>query len=106
MLLGAAHASADRPRVDGNDPVPVVTIAVQPGPPGQVLVGLSCPGWRPLPPQTRPLDIAALETIAVDAAQYGERLGRSLFDGGHLGQQLDELRNGLMSTAGKFRIRL
>jgi hypothetical protein len=106
MLLGAAHASNDRAEAEANRPLPVVTIAVQPGPLGHVLVGLSCPGWRPLPPQTRPLDIAELETFAVDAAQYGERLGRALFDGSHLGRQLDELRNGLVSTAGGFRIRL
>ena len=103
MLIGAAQVPKDR---DQDRPLRVVTIAVRPGPPGEVGVELSCPGWRPLPPQTRPLDIAALEAVAVDAAQYGERLGRALFDGTELGRQLDELRIGLLSDAGGFRVRL
>jgi len=106
MLLGAAQAATDRPEVDEGRPLPVVTIAVQPGPPGEVLVGLSCPGWRPLPPQARSLDLATLETVAVDAVQYGERLGRALCEGSELGRQLDELRIGLLARAGGFRIRL
>ena len=44
--------------------------------------------------------------MAVDAAQYGERLGRALFDGTALGRQLDELRIGLLDDAGGFRVRL
>jgi hypothetical protein len=106
MLLGAADASIDRPGVEGDLPLPVVTIAVQPSPPGHVLVGLSCPVWRPLRPQKRLLDTAKLETLIVDAAQYGEHLGRALFEGSDLGRQLDELRNGLLREAGGFRIRL
>lgn len=103
MLLGAAQAPTDRNR---DRPLRVVTIAVRPGPPGEVSVELSCPGWRPFPPEARPLDLAALEAVAVDAAQYGERLGRALFDGSPLGRQLDELRIGLLAEAGGFRVRL
>ena len=58
MLIGAAQVPKDG---DQDRPLRVVTIAVRPGPPGEVSVELSCPRWRPLPPEARPLDIAALE---------------------------------------------
>jgi hypothetical protein len=106
MLLGAAQASTAHPDAHGDRTLPVVTISVQSGSQGEILVGLSCPGWRPLPPQARPLDIATLDALAVDATQYGERLGRAVFEGNELSRQLDELRNGLLSSAGGFRVRL
>jgi hypothetical protein len=106
MLLGAATAAGDGPRDDRDRPLRVVTLVVRPGPPGAVNVELSCPGWRPLPAQACPLDLAAIESLSVDAAQYGECLGRALFHDSELGRQLDELRIGLLAEAGGFRVRL
>lgn len=103
MLLGTAQVLQETKQ---ERPFRVVTFRVGPTSAGGIVVELSCPGWRPFVPQVRPLDVAALEAVAVDAAQYGERLGRALFDGSDLGGQFEELRIGLMNESGGFRVRL
>ncbi len=103
MLLGAAQVLQETKQ---ERPFRVVTFRVSPTSAAEIVVELSCPAWRPFAPQVCPIDVAALEAVAADADQYGERLGRALFDGSELGRQFEELRIGLLNEGGGFRVRL
>jgi hypothetical protein len=52
------------------------------------------------------LDVTALAALATQPDAYGEALGKQLFDGTQLGEQLAELRTALDAKGARWRMRL
>ena len=104
MLLGRAA----RPTLDVRDEDEYVEVELRlraptaPGTPAELRV-LSPPG-RTYPETFVPLDVAALATLP--ALEYGEKLGRQLFDGTDLGAQYAEMRAALDGRGTHWRLRL
>lgn len=104
MLLGRAA----RPTLEVRDDDEYVEVELRlraptpAGTPAELRV-LSPPG-RTYPETLIPLDVAAL--AALPTVQYGETLGRQLFDGTELGKRYAEMRSVLEGRGMNWRLRL
>lgn len=107
MLFGEQSAAARTNTIATSDYVEVELRLLAPNAAGQTPVELRTFGVRQeFPPTSVALDMAALAPLEGNAHDYGELLGRQLFDNTELGQQFTVLDAVLDGQGAKRRVRL
>ncbi|MCU0649087.1 MAG: CHAT domain-containing protein [Gemmatimonadaceae bacterium] len=104
--MDASRVAPGVPTPDSDDTLPVVTLTMRRDSAGAHTIECASPTLRPFAPSPVAIDTAALGGVEVDAAAYGELLGRAVFVTPGAGDTFEEIRTALLHAVGGFRVRM